>query len=127
MFSEDRNHTVYIITQDMTTYPLFLLHTAPTQPKKKGYHWDDYDMRGSRTLVGCGDGATAAPPDLLMLAEGTSLVPTDDVIEGEPLLPQEGVDDSMSELQDSDYESVDRTSNQQTATLVQTSPSEVFL
>ncbi|XP_063862581.1 fat-like cadherin-related tumor suppressor homolog isoform X4 [Scylla paramamosain] len=227
----------------------------PTQPKKKGYHWDDYDMRGSRTLVGCGDGATAAPPDLLMLAEGTSLVPTDDVMEGEPLLPrsghnsympvhrdaaatpllyvdardpqeasedndddgndddpcsfeeillannisigssqdlaadhmakynivsdleddctesplkisnvpsaadgvnklgsprsrrpfhrrdysrvsdlsflsaleEEGVDDSMSELQDSDYESVDRTSNQQTATLVQTSPSEVFL
>lgn len=35
MFSEDRIHTVYI-TQDMTTYLLFLLHTAPTQPKKKG-------------------------------------------------------------------------------------------
>ena len=42
-------------------------------------------------------------------------------------LEEEGVDDSMSELQDSDYESVDRTSNQQTATLVQTSLSEVFL
>ncbi|KAG0724815.1 hypothetical protein GWK47_039826 [Chionoecetes opilio] len=223
---------------------------------RTGYHWDDYDMRGSRTLMGCADGATAAPPDLLMLSEGASLVPMDDMMEGLPLLPrpgyhtctpmhidaaatpllyvdprgvqeepgydddddgnadepcsfeeilfannisvdscqdmganhlskynivsdleddcsetplkisnvpsaaeginklgsprsrrpfhrrdysrvsdlsflsaleEEGVDDSMSELQDSDYESVDITSNPQAATLVQTSLSEVFL
>lgn len=55
-----------------------------------GYHWDDYDMRGSRTLVSCGgEGATAAPPDLLMLNEGTSLVHGDDPMEGLPLLPCE--------------------------------------
>lgn len=37
----------------------------PTQAKKKGYHWDDYDLRGSRTLLG--NGACAATPDLLLL------------------------------------------------------------
>ncbi|XP_071532452.1 fat-like cadherin-related tumor suppressor homolog isoform X3 [Panulirus ornatus] len=55
------------------------------------YHWDDYDMRGSRTLVGCGgEGAVAATPDLLLLAEDAAAAqpsPTDDgTMEGLPLL-----------------------------------------
>lgn len=55
-----------------------------------GYHWDDYDMHGPHTLVGCGsEGATAAPPDLLMLSQGTSLFHGDDPMEGTPLLPCE--------------------------------------
>ncbi|XP_050721222.1 fat-like cadherin-related tumor suppressor homolog [Eriocheir sinensis] len=57
----------------------------PGRQKKKGYHWDDYDMRGPHTLVG--EGATAAPPDLLMLSQGTSLIHGDDPMEGTPLLP----------------------------------------
>lgn len=41
-------------------------------------------------LMSCGgEGATAAPPDLLMLNEGTSLVHGDDPMEGLPLLPRE--------------------------------------
>lgn len=42
-------------------------------------------------------------------------------------LEEDDVDDSFSEMQDSDYEPVDRPRGQQTATLIQTSLSEVFL
>ncbi|XP_050707145.1 fat-like cadherin-related tumor suppressor homolog [Eriocheir sinensis] len=62
--------------------------SALSQQKKKGYHWDDYDMRGPHTLMRCGgEGATATPPDLLMLRQGTSLFHGDDPMEGTPLLP----------------------------------------
>lgn len=59
-----------------------------------GYHWDDYDMRGSRTLVGCGgEGAVAATPDLLLLAEDAAIAPPsppdDGSMEGLPLLAGE--------------------------------------
>lgn len=42
-------------------------------------------------------------------------------------LEEDDVDDSLSELQDSDYEPMDRPTGQPTATLIQTSVSEVFL
>ncbi|XP_050707837.1 uncharacterized protein LOC126993056 isoform X1 [Eriocheir sinensis] len=67
-------------------------HTSPAQQSpfsddSSGYHWDDYDMHGPHTLVGCGsEGATAAPPDLLMLSQGTSLFHGVDPMEGTPLL-----------------------------------------
>ncbi|XP_064099968.1 fat-like cadherin-related tumor suppressor homolog isoform X2 [Macrobrachium nipponense] len=62
----------------------------PTQAKRKEYLWDDYDMRGSRTLLsyeGAGEvvGA-AATPDLLLLPGGDGPVSDDDFTEGKPLL-----------------------------------------
>ncbi|XP_042241898.1 fat-like cadherin-related tumor suppressor homolog isoform X2 [Homarus americanus] len=74
----------------------------PTQAKKKGYHWDDYDLRGSRTLVGCGgrEGAVAAvTPDLLLLAEDTVAEPPsseDGIFEDLPLLSGRGYDPRVS-------------------------------
>lgn len=62
--------------------------SAPTQAKKKGYMWDDYDMRGSRTLLGCSGGelGAAATPDLLLLPGGDGPASDDDYTEGRPLL-----------------------------------------
>lgn len=42
-------------------------------------------------------------------------------------LEEDGVDDSLSELQDSDHDPSEKPSDQQTAKLIQTSLSEVFL
>ncbi|KAK8746436.1 hypothetical protein OTU49_017016, partial [Cherax quadricarinatus] len=59
------------------------------------YHWDDYDMHGSRTLVSGGEGAVAATPDLLLLPEDVPIEPSpseDGTMEGLPLLSGSGYD-----------------------------------
>ncbi|XP_050706393.1 fat-like cadherin-related tumor suppressor homolog [Eriocheir sinensis] len=184
--------------------------SAPSQQKKKGYHWDDYDMHAAHTRCSpLAQGSVATPllsedarggPDgnednddagddpcsfeKILLANNISVDSCQDltldhsskynivsdleddcpesalkisnvpsVVEdanrlGSPrsrrpshcrdyscvsdlsflsALEEEGVDDSMSELQESDCELLDRVSEALTPTLVQTSLSEVFL
>lgn len=53
----------------------------------------------------------AAPPDLLMLTEGASLMPVDDVTEGQPLLPREFYFSSFGECgYNSDFHLKERSS-----------------
>ncbi|KAK4302799.1 hypothetical protein Pmani_025146 [Petrolisthes manimaculis] len=60
--------------------------SAPPNQQKKGYHWDRYDLRGSRSLLTCADPGDATP-DLLLLAQDTHAPAP---AEAYPLLPPAG-------------------------------------